>query len=160
MAALLQRSTSCPREVECCCSSELQWHALPAVAGQIKCGQGQGSTTVGTRGKWQWTDGRLFLPRLTEGHPRPSAHEGTSDLILRVRLPILMEWCELVGRLQLLKSLARSRGLVVEFLVVHLSKQPFPRMTERPPKGGPSYLSWTLRFPRLPCSALSQLGPG
>ena len=77
---------------------------MPAVAGQIKCGQGQGSTTVGTRGKWQWTDGRLFLPPLTEGQPRPHMHEGTcdpvsqvADLVLQVGQPILMEWCELVG---------------------------------------------------------------
>jgi len=97
MAALLQRSTSCPREVECRCSSESQRHALPAVAGQIKRGQGQGSTTVGTRGKWQWTDGRLFLPPLTEGQPRPHMHEGTSVLVVQVGQPILMEWCELVG---------------------------------------------------------------
>ena len=52
---------------------------------------------MGTRGKWQWTDGQLSLPPLTEGQPRPHMQEGTSDLILRVRLPILMEWCELVG---------------------------------------------------------------
>ena len=70
---------------------------MPAVAGQIKRGQGQGGTTVGTRGKWQWTDGRLFLPPLTEGQPRPHVHEGTSVLVVQVGQPILMEWCELVG---------------------------------------------------------------
>ena len=52
---------------------------------------------MGTRGKWQWTDGQLFLPPLTEGQPRPHMHEGTSVLDLQVRQPILMEWCELVG---------------------------------------------------------------
>ena len=52
---------------------------------------------MGTRGKWQWTDGRLFLPPLTEGQPRPHVHEGTSVLVVQVGQPILMEWCELVG---------------------------------------------------------------
>jgi len=52
---------------------------------------------VGTRGKWQWTDGQLFLPPLTEGQPRPHVHEGTSVLVVQVGQPILMEWCELVG---------------------------------------------------------------
>ena len=57
-----------------------------------------------TWGKWQWTDGRLFLPQLIEGHPRPHMHEGTcdpvsqvADLVVQVGLPILMEWCELLG---------------------------------------------------------------
>ena len=52
---------------------------------------------MGTRGKWQWTDGQLFLPSLTEGQPRPHMHEGTSVLVVQVGQPILMEWCELVG---------------------------------------------------------------
>ena len=52
---------------------------------------------MGTRGKWQWTDGQLFLPPLTEGQPRPHVHEGTSVLVVQVGQPILMEWCELVG---------------------------------------------------------------
>ncbi len=52
---------------------------------------------MGTQGKWQWTDGQLFLPALTEGQPRPHVHEGTSVLVLQVGQPILMELCELVG---------------------------------------------------------------